>query len=237
MSKNANMRNSETKPPEFLAPYSPSLTMSLSSSNLDLSYNEKTIPTHTITAQELYDKGYYYYKLAIEIKNNNKGQEKIDNNGMLAAESFWKSLCLGHPQAAYSLYKCFTESLGVKENIFVTNILFGVALKLGDPKCSEEGKTTHNNIMNTGFIFIQVRQIDYIIKNDIQRHLNVNTQVDISVVQQKMDVLNETIILPYGGKIMGLIIHDPISNTLPYDDLTLAGHDYIDTEKEFCCIL
>ncbi len=148
------------------------------------------------TAQEFYGLGEYHYELATTMEEEQQPQKKIVACWKMAARDFWEALTLGSSQAPYSLYACFGQGLGVQQDDYIANLMFGVALKLNDPKCQRGIKC--KNLLST-----MTSQIDNLYKLIIQTQSEIPASgVDMSRVFTQMDIFDQAIKLPYGHTMM-----------------------------------
>jgi len=81
-------------------------------------------------AQDHYDIAEDYYRKG---KDRTGESQEIAND--TAAMNFWLAFCFGHLKAPYSLYACFGQGIGVKQDANIATLMFGIALKLGDERC------------------------------------------------------------------------------------------------------
>ncbi|WP_341759275.1 hypothetical protein [Candidatus Tisiphia endosymbiont of Ptychoptera albimana] len=92
------------------------------------------------TADDFYKLGEQEYKIRGEILTTGIGTKaEIEGYGVLAAGSFYQALTLGHQKAPFSLYACFGQGVGVKQDNDIAAMMFGVARNIKDPRC--KGKT------------------------------------------------------------------------------------------------
>ncbi len=181
------------------------------------------------TAQEFYSLGESSYKQATVMEDRQESQIKINAAWGLAAGDFWMALVLGSKNAPYSLYACFGQGLGVHQDDYIANLMFGVALKLNDPKCQKGIKC--KNLLNT-----MGPQIDSLYKLIIQTQFKIpDSGVDMSRVFTQMDIFDQAIKLPSGQTMTKCFInnnneatHDSVSVSNVYhgDDRSDGTNDY-----------
>ncbi|MCC8398024.1 MAG: hypothetical protein LN569_01730 [Rickettsia endosymbiont of Labidopullus appendiculatus] len=95
------------------------------------------------TADEFYKLGEYDYKARGEMLATGIGTKvEIEASGRLAAISFYQALALGHQKAPFSLYACFGQGIGVKQDNDIAAMMFGVAQNIKDPRCKGKTVTT-----------------------------------------------------------------------------------------------
>ncbi|WP_395476619.1 hypothetical protein [Rickettsia endosymbiont of Pantilius tunicatus] len=148
--------------------------------------------------------GEYWYKLAEnyyhdrqKLIDNNESQTKIDSAGVLAAKDFWVALCLGYEKAPFSLYACFGQGIGVKQDNDIASFMFALAQELKDVRVANKECmfslpiSFKDKVHETAALMKQVK----IPKSGI----------DMQHVNKQMDDFSKVMILPDGREIFKLI--------------------------------
>lgn len=146
----------------------------------------------------------YWYKLAENyyhdrqtLIDNNESQTKIDAAGVLAAKDFWVAMCLGHAKAPFSLYACFGQGIGVKQDSDIASFMFSVAQELKDGRVASNVCTFALPISFKD----KVHETAALIKNvKIPK-----SGIDMQHVNKKMEDFSKVMILPDGREIFKLI--------------------------------
>ncbi|WP_425363885.1 hypothetical protein [Candidatus Tisiphia endosymbiont of Hybos culiciformis] len=88
------------------------------------------------TADKYYRMGEHDYKIRGEILTTGIGTKtEKEGFGVLAAGAFYQALALGHQKAPFSLYACFGQGIGVKQDDDIAAMMFAVAQNVKDPRC------------------------------------------------------------------------------------------------------
>lgn len=148
--------------------------------------------------------GEYWYKLAENyyhdrqtLINNNESQTKIDSAGVLAAKDFWIALCLGHEKAPFSLYACFGQGIGVKQDNDIASFMFSLAQELKDVRVANKECAFSLPISFKA----KVHETAALIK---QVKIS-KSGIDMQHVNKQMDNFSKVMILPDGREIFKLI--------------------------------
>ena len=166
------------------------------------------------TAEDFYELGRDYYKLAVEFEDNNESQEKIDNSWGIAATNFWLALTIGSEKAPLALSKCFGQGVGVKKDENIEKLLYGAALKLTPQDCAKipaEEKPVIPKSMNP--------RIEALVKLVKDAHSKIPTKgVDMEVVDNQMTKFNNAIKLPSGKLIQSCFTEKSTAAITSYDE-------------------
>lgn len=71
-----------------------------------------------------------HYDEISKLKKNHAPLEKIENYEGVASKFFRYALVLGEEKAAFWLFKCFLQGVGVKQNDYIATLMYGVAQEL-----------------------------------------------------------------------------------------------------------
>ncbi|WP_250311079.1 hypothetical protein [Rickettsia endosymbiont of Oedothorax gibbosus] len=142
--------------------------------------------------------GEYYYDLAAGLEDDKVPQEKIDASWGLASKAFWFALTLGGKQAPLWLFKCFRQGVGVKEDPYIRDLMYGAALQL-TPK---DAKTKVKPENKPKILKSMQPAIDALVKlvKDTQKQLP-KEGVDAAVFNDQLTKFNHAIKLP-GDKLI-----------------------------------
>ena len=150
-----------------------------------------------VTAEYYQRWGEEHYKLAIDMEDRDGPQWKIDACWNLAAKDFWEALVLGGKEAPFWLFKCFGQGLGVKKDVDITALFYGVASKF-TPKELKNIKAENKPVIPK---YLEP-EIKNLIKLVEKTHKEIPAKgVDMAVVLEQMDKFNHAIKLP-GSKLI-----------------------------------
>ncbi|OZG31859.1 hypothetical protein [Rickettsia endosymbiont of Culicoides newsteadi] len=174
------------------------------------------------TAEEFYNFGEYYYKLADDMEGRNESQEKIDASWSTASINFWQALTLGSTKAPLSLFKCFGQGLGVKKDDDIAALMYGTALKFTPQDCAK--LPTNSKPVIPKSMQPKIKELIKLVQNT---HDKIPTKgISMDQVLDQMDKFNHAIKLP-GGKLIQKCFTEKSTAATTYDEhgASTSAHD------------
>jgi hypothetical protein len=169
------------------------------------------------TAEEYYKSGEYYYKLGQEKSQLGEGGKVLEACGKSASKDFWNALTLGHGRAAYPLYLCFDEGIGVNKNDYIAKLMFGVALKFNDTRCIGDQVTIPKSMQSN------INSLAKLVQNT---HSKLPAEgVSMEIVFEQMDIFNKAIKLPSGKLIQSCFTEKSTATSNAYDGASSSQHN------------
>jgi hypothetical protein len=145
------------------------------------------------TAEEYYRSGEYSCRLGQEKSQLEESEKVVEACGKAASKDFWNALTLGHGRAAYPLYLCFDEGIGVNKNDYIAKLMFGVALKFNDARCTGDQVTIPKSMQPN------INSLAKLVQN---AHSKLPAKgVSMEIVFEQMDIFNKAIKLTMGKTI------------------------------------
>ena len=170
---------------------------------------------------DMVEAGDLYYTQSLAAKST----EQCTAAAVLAAGRYWCAFVLGHPQAAFPLALCFTEGRGVKKDVHIGKLFFGVAKLLGDDRCAYDAITVPENMYG------EVKSLFDAFKKaheTFSPQMESNAEIEISTINSQFRHFSNYFYVDQGSIMDHFINH---GETNPTQDVALAGAD----DNSDCC--
>ncbi|WP_341757011.1 MULTISPECIES: hypothetical protein [unclassified Candidatus Tisiphia] len=149
------------------------------------------------TAVEYQSSGEHYYNLAADMEDRDEPQKKIDACWRIAVKDFWQALTLGSEKAPIWLFKCFRQGVGVEENPYIRDLMYGAALEL-TPQDAKNIKAANIPVIDKS-MKPAIKNLTKLVQ---KTHKKIaDKEITTSKMLDQMDEFNHAIKLP-GGKLI-----------------------------------
>jgi hypothetical protein len=182
-----------------------------------------------VTVELGYQSATNYYAEATQLEEEQGNQEQIDRLFKISSFKFWHALILGHPQAPYAVATCFYYGIGVKEDEYLANLFFGVALAQNDPRCQKDLA----NFQIPSSMNKVITELTQLITT-VQQSTNIHNKMDNQQFLDNLLLFDSSIKLPHlsEGQVMSTLFMGGVKDPEPLVNEQYTGTEYHGYQQE-----